>query len=548
MSGRFFRLADRIHLIAITALPIALVCTCGQLDSSAGLLHQDSRTETDSIRLATEIDTSSSAVGVADSNLYSMSSDELSTAMSELQSMGVTQIRVFLPWSSIETADGTYNWTQADQLLDTAAADGIAVDAVVTATPTWASSDTSAVNGAPSSDADYAAFMTALAERYGATGTTAAKIDAFEIWNEPNGSAGWAPTPSAAAYTALLKAAYTAIKAVDPSAIVVAGALGAGVSSGTSTINPVTFLQEMYAAGAEAYFDALSFHPYSDSSDFSDGAGTTNSPYEELLALRELMDENGDTSKQIWATEYGIPSNVVSQTTQAQYIADFLETWSSLTGDGPMFIYSLVDNAATGDYGLFTVDWTPKLAVEVIEDWIVDKVIPSWAQPVAQSALTQLTQVIAGFFASVQTLFTGAFSYFSSIGSALTTGLKSLVSGFSNALSSLFDIKTSTTSTAAAAMVVSTKVAATKTASTTSLSASAVDTVTKAVTKAVDDKAKPTSTDTQPRTWRKGPFDGGARAPRPAASEAMTAANITSAAPHSKPAADKDTKTPNHHH
>lgn len=517
MSGRFSRMIDRIHVPVAIALAVALACVVGQRDSSAGVHHQDIVTESNAVRLAAEIDTSSSAVGVADSNLYSMSASELSTAMSELQSMGVTQIRVFLPWSSIETADGTYNWTQTDTLLDDAAAAGIAVDAVVTATPTWASSDTASVNGAPNSDTDYATFMAALASRYGATSTTTAKIAAFEIWNEPNGSAGWAPTPSAAAYTALLKAAYTAIKAVDPTAVVVAGALGAGVTSGTSTINPVTFLQEMYADGAAGYFDALSFHPYSDSSDFSAGAGTVNSPYEELLALRALMDANGDTSKLIWATEYGIPTNVVSQTTQAQYIADFLETWSSLTGDGPMFIYSLIDNASTGDYGLFTVNWTPKLAVQVIEDWIIDKVIPSWAQPVAQSALAELTQVINGIFAAVQTMFTGAFSYFSSIGSVLTAGLQSLAGGITaalksvtTALSSLFDTKSSATATASAA---STAKSVLNTAATTAQVVSS---------KTSRTMASAASTDTSTTDWHARRFDHGSRTPQSAPQPAAT--------------------------
>ncbi len=406
------------------------------------------RTVSYNIALMSSIDTSSTTTGVADSQLYFMDSAELSTAISELKAMGVTQVRVFLPWAAIETADDTYNWTQADALLNALSDAGIAVDAAITSTPTWASSDTSSAYGAPTSTSDYASFVTELAERYGTTANNGdAKIAAYEIWNEPNGSTGWAPTPDATAYTELLKAAYTAIKAVDPDATVVGGVLGAGVTSGTSTVNPVTFLEEMYAAGAEGYFDALSFHPYNYSSDFTDGASTTNSPYQELQALRALMDANGDTDKLVWATEYGIPTSLVTQSQQAAYIADFLTAWASLEGVGPTFIYSLVD-LATGDgvdqdnFGLFTSDWTPKLAVEVLEQWIANQTVPDWATdtstPTLQALLTQLvrnivatvtapfTQLAKGLTSITTALSTAAVS----IRTQLTAGVASLTTGF----------------------------------------------------------------------------------------------------------------------
>ena len=62
---------------------------------------------------------------------------------------------------------------------------------------------------------DYARFAAAAARHYAPLG-----VQAFEIWNEPNTSASWT-NPSPAAYARVLKAAYPAIKAVDPSGIVV---------------------------------------------------------------------------------------------------------------------------------------------------------------------------------------------------------------------------------------------------------------------------------------------------------------------------------------
>lgn len=316
------------------------------------------------------INTSPSALGIAESNLYFMTVDELATAMQALDEMGVQQIRVFLPWRAMEPSRGTHNWVIADRILDAAADRGIAVVGAVTSTPIWASRNGFWLpNAAPDDPATYADFMARVAQRYGA-GSERPRIAAYEIWNEPNANIGWSPQPNVAGYTALLKAAYTAIKAVEPSATVLGGVLGAGLSFGTWTINPVTYLTQMYAAGAQGYFDALSFHPYNSSSSFSAGAPYPNTPYRQLLSLRQLMTDAGDGEKKIWTTEYGVPTSSVSGATQAAWITDFATTWSTMDGVGPMFIYSLVDRPNETPWGVFDRNWVAKPAVEAIRTWI----------------------------------------------------------------------------------------------------------------------------------------------------------------------------------
>ena len=49
---------------------------------------------------------------------------------------------------------------------------------------------------------------------------------------------------------------------MDPSAIVLSGGLAPAPDDGTN-INAITFLQAMYANGAQGYFDVLGYHPYS---------------------------------------------------------------------------------------------------------------------------------------------------------------------------------------------------------------------------------------------------------------------------------------------
>ena len=366
------RLVKRSRRLAVPVLIVALLCAVSHLQVLPTMKIRQVSYE---FIPTAAIDTSSTAVGIADSDLYFMSAAEVATTLDVMQAMGVNQVRIFVPWAAVEAKQDVYDWSKVDMVVNAAADRGMAVLAAVTSTPKWAGGTTFAPNTAPWSTAAYAQFMGDLATRYGAANNGGeAKVSAYEIWNEPNGFAGWSPAPSPKAYTALLKAAYTAIKAADPTSTVVGGVLGAGISFGGLTINPVSFLKQMYAAGAEGYFDALSFHPYQNKTKFSAGYNA-NYPLQQLQAMRDLMNLNGDSNKLIWNTEYGLPTTKVSESTQAAFVQDLLNTWSGLTGVGPMFFYTTRDREANSkdsedNFGLFHYNWTPKLVVKVIEDWI----------------------------------------------------------------------------------------------------------------------------------------------------------------------------------
>ena len=130
------------------------------------------------------------------------------------------------------------------------------------------------------------------------------RVAAWEIWNEEDASLWWASGPDPAAYTALLKAAYPAIKSADPNATVVLGGL---------TGNDYEFLSQLYADGAKGFFDAVAVH--------TDTICDVESPYEILRngqtdprisrwsflgyrTVHEVMLAHGDGSP-IWMTELG---------------------------------------------------------------------------------------------------------------------------------------------------------------------------------------------------------------------------------------------------
>jgi VCBS repeat-containing protein/YVTN family beta-propeller protein len=315
---------------------------------------------------ATAIDQHATTVAVTTQQMYFYSQADTDKAMALLKSAGVGTIRIMLPWGGVEPADNQFDWDAVDRMITSANVHGIKVLAAINSTPQWAAVPGQPdYAGAPADLVAFGDFVTAVAQRY------QGQIADYEVWNEPNYNGFWAPTPDAARYTALLKIAYTAIKKADPNAVVVAGSVAAVMETpGGPAINPVTFLSQMYAAGAAGYFDALAYHPYLYSVLFSAGEGHAGVPFTQAQQLHAVMAANGDGNKKIWATEYGEPTSDVSEEVQAAYIGDFLRTWRTLDFAGPAFIHTFADYQS-GDpvqdtFGLLREDWTPKPAWDVV--------------------------------------------------------------------------------------------------------------------------------------------------------------------------------------
>lgn len=317
---------------------------------------------------AASIDQRSTTVAIAAPDMYFYSQADLDRAFGLMKDSGVTSVRVVLPWAGIEPNNDIWRWTNADLVINTATTHGIEILAVLNTTPVWAATPVPLLYaGAPTSTEEYAEFVGAVATRY------QGKIAAYEVWNEPNAVTFWAPQPSAAQYTALLQAAYPAIKAADPDAVVVAAGVAPLLDFGLLTVNAVRFVEEMYAAGAAGYFDALAYHPYLYGKKFTETtASNPDTPANQLERIYALMVANGDGNKKIWATEYGQPSAYSGEADQAAYLGDFLRAWRDLDYAGPAYIHTFRDYAHNDEnhasFGLFRLDWTPKPAMFMVED------------------------------------------------------------------------------------------------------------------------------------------------------------------------------------
>jgi len=194
-------------------------------------------------------------------NLHNLSSTDLARYLDGAKAAHAGWLRVDVNWALIQGGGPTsYNWTSFDNVMRAITDRGMHALAAIMYAPAWARPAGSSGSTPPSDLAAYARFASATAARYAPMG-----VHAYEIWNEPNIVNFWAPGPDPARYTQMLKLSYSAIKAADPSAVVVSAGLSPYGSYGQSDaqhMNPISFLERMYNNGASGSFDAVGWHPY----------------------------------------------------------------------------------------------------------------------------------------------------------------------------------------------------------------------------------------------------------------------------------------------
>ncbi|KNA93352.1 cellulase family glycosylhydrolase [Gordonia sp. w5E2] len=308
-----------------------------------------------------------------------MSAADLNRELDAVSKTRGEWLRVLINWSEIESTKGTYNWAVTDRVIKAARAHKLKVLSLVLSTPAWArrGGALAGMYAPPSNPASIAPFLKAFIKRY-------PDVTRHEIWNEPNLPAFWGLYPAnPTEYTALLKASYTAIKAVQPSSTVVA----AGMSPGAGAVD---FVTKMYAAGAKNYFNATAMHAYV----FPKGINSKPNGWSETQQVRSVMTSNGDAGKKIWLTEMGAPTrpaagtsgssdfglgslgfgatDMVTQQEQATQIVDVLRAAGQSGYCGPAFLYSVRDQGTSSNnrednFGaLLTNDWQPKITATVL--------------------------------------------------------------------------------------------------------------------------------------------------------------------------------------
>jgi hypothetical protein len=240
-------------------------------------------------------------IGVSDDRLLLDGGADIDRVVGEWRANGVDVVRIFALWSRIAPAPGAahepqgfdatnpnapgYTWGRLDAAVRRVRAAGIGVMLTVSGPgPLWTSRSPGRHSPRYKPDpAKFADFATAVARRYGPD------VDRYIIWNEPNLPSWLQPqatcvhrrcTPVAPhLYRGLVRAAYPAIKAADPGAQVLLGAIssrGVDLRKRNSTLRPMAFVRALGCVSSgfhklrsgdcrgfkPARADGFAFHPH----------------------------------------------------------------------------------------------------------------------------------------------------------------------------------------------------------------------------------------------------------------------------------------------
>jgi hypothetical protein len=199
---------------------------------------------------------------------------------------------------------------------------GAAADAGIRVLPVLLGSQAKGGMKPPADPERFARWAALMVQRYGPQGTfwkgRAKKlpITSWQIWNEPNIAAWWAPKPDAAAYAQLLKTTADAIREVDPKAEIVA----AGLPTSHLGLPGPEFLADIVKAGAP--FDTAAVHPY---------AATPDAVVKRVEAIKQVAG-----GRKVWVTEVGWGTGgkagplTVAPERQAEYDRDVLTRLHSI--------------------------------------------------------------------------------------------------------------------------------------------------------------------------------------------------------------------------
>ena len=232
-----------------------------------------------------------------------------------VQEAGFGWIKQNIGWRDIEKypdlAPPDWDWALADRVVEQAERHGLNILFRLDHQPLWAGEWN---NGPPRNLEEFDQFCSELAKRY------RGRVQAYQVWNEPNLSREWAGRPpDPAEYVALLKGCYSAIKAADPQAIVISAGLAPTGTDNQDAMPDEKFLREMYQAGARPYFDMLGLHapgykapPELSSEEVAaapEYGGQRAFAFRHIEDMRAIMQAYGDGDKQVAIVEFGWTSD-----------------------------------------------------------------------------------------------------------------------------------------------------------------------------------------------------------------------------------------------
>jgi hypothetical protein len=264
-----------------------------------------------------------------------------------LDELGAVWLRKTFYWSGFEPEMGTWDYSDYDEFVETGKAAGKKLLIILAYDTAWIHKDNRRRRYiTPKQLPYYLRYVEELVGRY------KGKVDAYEIWNEPN----WIFWQGKRAdFFELSRAAALKIREIDPAAKIVTGSFNRV---------PRSFIRGMFQAGALEEADIISFHPYDIS---PQGSIWLYDRFKKILAGEGYT---GD----IWVTETGYPTGgwYPTRVSEARFPAYIVKTLAGLAvrGAGTVFWYELCDTYNRYEkrspldselyFGLAYPDYTPK--------------------------------------------------------------------------------------------------------------------------------------------------------------------------------------------
>ncbi len=265
---------------------------------------------------------------------------EYDDATALLQNNQLKWAREQFDWDTIESTDGSYDFSGYDTVVQAYSDAHVNVLGLLTYSSEWASSssDPEQYYFAPPDTDAWEDYIWNVVDHY------KDDIHHWEIWNEPNIENFW--TGDRETYAELLQSAYTQIKSADPDATVIIGG-----TSGADT----DFLHDLHEYYGDAQpFDMVAIHPYRNiGSNFTYAPEQTADQLDSLLTdlrrTRRTVDYCWGDDVKIWITEFGWSTSEtgadgISTSLQRAYLMRYITQALTVPNVKKVFIYELRDS------------------------------------------------------------------------------------------------------------------------------------------------------------------------------------------------------------
>ena len=224
-----------------------------------------------------------------------------------------------------------------------------------------------------------------------------------QFWNinDADGSDPVAYAQSVNWYYQYLQDFHTTVKAIDPSLQVVHG--------GLSQHHLARWLDEMAVINPSAYFDIMSFHPYSD-------LGPDGTVNQVNILYAKMQAISGMESKPIWITEIGFTADAAeypgntggSESVKASYLSDVYQKLLDWGVVGPIFWYDFAQNSTSGT-SKYELTFTDRSAVTYTDRLAYTAMLNLWSNSI--TAPTNTISSISVTPSDTSTLITWNTSY-----------------------------------------------------------------------------------------------------------------------------------------